>query len=56
MIRSVVRQMMALALVPEQYAPSLFAGLGQELTDSERGELADLFKYFSGHWMRQISM
>ncbi|CAF4011351.1 unnamed protein product, partial [Rotaria sp. Silwood1] len=44
MIRSVIRQMMALTLVPEQYVPSLFANLGQELNDSERDELSDLFK------------
>ncbi|CAF3867138.1 unnamed protein product [Rotaria sordida] len=39
MIRCVIRQMMGLALVPEQYVPSLFANLGQELNDSERDEL-----------------
>ncbi|CAF0903856.1 unnamed protein product, partial [Rotaria sordida] len=41
MIRCVIRQMMGLALVPEQYVPSLFANLGQELNDSERDELSD---------------
>ncbi|CAF1419522.1 unnamed protein product [Rotaria sordida] len=51
MIRSVIRQMMALALVPEQYIPSLFANLGQELNGSECNELSDLFKYFNDHWM-----
>ena len=30
MIRSVIRQMMALALVPKQHAPSSFADLDQE--------------------------
>ncbi|CAF1273072.1 unnamed protein product [Rotaria sordida] len=49
MIRSVIRQMMALALVPEQYIPSLFANLGQELNGSECNELSDLFKYFNDH-------
>ncbi|CAF3703943.1 unnamed protein product [Rotaria sp. Silwood1] len=56
MIRSVIRQMMALALVPEQYVPSLFVNLGQELNDSESAELSDLFKYFNDYWMRQISV
>ncbi|CAF1309239.1 unnamed protein product [Rotaria sordida] len=51
MIRSVIRQMMALALLPEQYIPSLFANLGQELNGSERNELSDLFKYFNDYWM-----
>ncbi|CAF3635308.1 unnamed protein product [Rotaria sp. Silwood1] len=44
MIRSVIRQMMALTLVPEQYVPSLFANLGQELNDSERDELSQVCK------------
>ena len=56
MIRSVIRQMMALALVPEQYVPSLFADLGQDLSDSEQDELAGLFKYFNDYWMPRISM
>jgi hypothetical protein len=56
MIRSVIRQMMALALVPEQYVPSLFVGLEQELSDSESNELVDLFKYFNDYWMRKISI
>jgi len=54
MIRSVIRQMMALALVPEPHVPSLFDNLGQELDDAERDELSDLFKYFKDYWMRQI--
>jgi hypothetical protein len=44
MIRSVIRQMMVLALVP-----SLFASLGQELSDLEREGLAELFQYFNDH-------
>ncbi|CAF4309143.1 unnamed protein product [Rotaria magnacalcarata] len=56
MIRSVTRQMMTLTLVPEQYVPSLFANLGQEISDSERDELAGLFKYFNDYWMRRISV
>ncbi|CAF1304862.1 unnamed protein product [Rotaria sordida] len=48
-IRSFIRQMMALALVPEQHVSSLFASLGQELSNSERDEIADLFKYFNDH-------
>ena len=47
--------MMALALVPQQYVPSLFGALGQDLTDSERGQLKGLIKYFDDYWMRQIS-
>ena len=56
MMRSVIRQMMALALVPEQYIPSLFDNLGKDLNDSERDELSPLLKYFSHYWMRQISI
>ncbi|CAF2895701.1 unnamed protein product [Rotaria sp. Silwood2] len=48
-IRSVIRKIMALALVPERHIPSLFARLGQELSDAERDEIADLFKYFNDH-------
>ena len=55
MIRSVIRQMMALALVPAQQVPPLFGDLGQELTDVERLELFNLFKHFTGHWMRNVS-
>jgi hypothetical protein len=46
MIRSVIRQMMALALVSEPYVPSLF--------ENFREELRDLVKYFNDYWMRQI--
>lgn len=55
-IRSVIRNMMALALVPEQSVPSLFDGLNENLTDSERTELSGLFQYFHDFWMRQISL
>ncbi|CAF2043989.1 unnamed protein product, partial [Rotaria magnacalcarata] len=37
------------------YVPSLSADLGQELSDSERDELADSFKYVNDYWMRRIS-
>jgi hypothetical protein len=56
MTRSVIRQMMALALVPQQEVAPLFASLGQELSDLEREELAELFQYFNDYWMRQIPM
>ena len=55
-IRSVIRQMMALALVPEQHIPVLFADIGQELNDDERNELDGFFRYFNDYWMRQIPM
>ncbi len=48
--------MMALALVPQQEVAPLFTSLGQELSDLEREELAELFQYFNDHWMRQISI
>jgi len=38
MVHSVIRQMMALALVPEDHVSSLFAGLGEELSENERDE------------------
>ena len=56
MIRSLIRQMMALALVPEQYVQSLFVDLGQALNGNEHEALANLYKYFNDQWMRQISM
>ena len=56
MVRSVIRQMMALALVPEDHVSSLFAGLGEELSENERDELSCLFTYFERHWLREISM
>ena len=56
MIRSVIRKMMALALVPQEHVPSVFARLGEELNENERDELGSLFKYFEGQWMRQITM
>ena len=54
-IRSTIRQMMALALVPETHVTSLYADLCQELDDVERLELFNLFKYFSDYWMRHVS-
>ncbi|CAF1405696.1 unnamed protein product, partial [Rotaria sordida] len=56
MIRSVIRQMMALALVPEQYISLLFDNLGKYLNDSERDDLSPIFEHFKNYWMRQISM
>lgn len=56
MLRSVIRQMMALALVPEQYVLPLFADLGEELSEDERGELSCIFTYFERQWLGGISM
>ncbi|CAF1300987.1 unnamed protein product [Rotaria sordida] len=56
MVRSVIRRMMALALVPPEHVPSLFARLGEELNPEERDELLGLFKYFNSQWMKQIPM
>ena len=56
MIRSVIRQMMALALVPEEFVPQLFANLDQELTESDRLDLSNLFKYFNNQWMRNLGV
>jgi hypothetical protein len=55
MIRSTIRQMMALALVPEQYVESLFADLSQELTDTEHPALLDFLTYFTDQWMHKTS-
>ena len=49
MIRSIIRQMMGLALVPEEYVTSLSSNLGQELDESERNELFGIFKYFNDY-------
>jgi hypothetical protein len=56
MMRSVMRRMMALALVPAQYVLSLFDDLGKDLNDSERDELSPLFQYFRDYWIKQISV
>jgi hypothetical protein len=48
--------MIALALVPQEYVPSLFAALEQDLSDSERDASGNLFKYFNDYWMDQIPM
>jgi hypothetical protein len=48
--------MIALALVPQEYVPSLFAALGQDLSDFERDASRNLFKYFNDYWMHQIPM
>ena len=54
MIRSTIRQMMALALVPEEYVTSLFSNLGQEFDESERNELSGIFKYFNNYYINRI--
>ena len=54
MNRSVIRQMMALVLVTEQYVQPLFDNLGNDLHKSEGDGLPPLFKYFTDHQMRQI--
>ncbi|CAF4668798.1 unnamed protein product [Rotaria sp. Silwood2] len=56
MFRSVIRQLMALALVPEEFVPLLFSNLAQELDDSERDELSAIFKYFADYWMCPMPM
>lgn len=55
-IRSTIRQMMALALVPNEHVPSLFARLQEELDENDRVQLNRLFKYFESQWMRQTNM
>ena len=47
MVGSTIRQMMALALVPEEHVTSLFSNLCQELDESERNDLSGIFKYFN---------
>ena len=54
MIRSTIRQMMALALIPEEYVTSLFSNLGQEFDESERNELSGIFKYFNNYYINRI--
>ena len=54
MIRSVIRQMMGLVLVPEEYVTSLFSNLGQVLDESERNDLSDIFKYFNDYYINRI--
>ncbi|CAF4268581.1 unnamed protein product, partial [Rotaria sp. Silwood2] len=55
-IRSIIRQMMALALVPHEHVSSLFGRLSEELGEDERSQLDGLFKYFQAQWMRQITI
>jgi len=47
MIRSVVRRMMALALIPTKFISTLFANLGSDLSEDERDDLNPWFKYFT---------
>ncbi|CAF1542669.1 unnamed protein product, partial [Adineta steineri] len=56
LIRSVVRRMMALALVPEKFVSTLFDDLQNDLDEDERDELAPLFNYFSSFWLQRPSM
>lgn len=56
MVRRVIQNMMALALVPEQLVFSLFSGLDQNLTEIERTELSGLLKYFDDFWMHRIQL
>lgn len=53
-VRSFIRNLMALALVPEQHVQSLFDELVECLSDDEREEIDGLLKYFNTYWMRQI--
>ncbi|CAF1216598.1 unnamed protein product [Rotaria sp. Silwood1] len=56
MVRNVIKQAMALALVPPSHVQVLFNELGQELNDDEREEISSLLQYFKNHWMRQVSI
>ncbi|CAF3721007.1 unnamed protein product [Rotaria sordida] len=56
MVRNVIKQAMALALVPPSHVQVLFNKLGQELNDDEREEISGLLQYFKNHWMRQVSI
>ena len=56
MVRNVIKQAMALALVPPSYVQVLFNELGQELNDDEREEISGLLQYFKNYWMRQVSI
>lgn len=56
MVRSVIRRMMALALVPEEFVRQLFSNLAQELTESDCEEdLSGLFNYFDRQWMGNLA-
>lgn len=47
---------MALALVPEEFVPSLFAHLTDEVNDYEHDELGGVFRYFNDYWMSRIKL
>ncbi|CAF2106220.1 unnamed protein product [Rotaria magnacalcarata] len=55
-IRGIIRQMMALALVPLERVSSLFDRLGEELDENEYNQLDDLFEYFKSQWMRHTTI
>lgn len=54
MVRSTIRQMMALALVPPDHIPYLFGRLCEEMDSDERDELKCLIDYFKCQWMKQV--
>ena len=54
-IRTVIRQMMALALVPVEFVSTLFNDLVNGLAEYERDELSPLIKYFDNYWLRRTS-
>ena len=56
MIGNNIRQMMALALVPEEHVTSLFSNLCQELNKSECNEFFGIFKYFNDYYINRIPM
>ncbi len=56
MVRSTIRRMMALALVPPQFISTLFENLANDLDHSERDDLAPLFTYFTNYWLSRTSM
>ncbi|CAM2727523.1 unnamed protein product [Rotaria socialis] len=55
-MRSVIRQLMALALVPHEHVSLLFDHLLEGLDEHEREQLDGIFKYFETQWLRQTNM
>lgn len=53
-IRSVIRQMMALALVPVEYVQQLFSDLVEAMNTDDHQTLSSLFTYFEKQWIKQI--